>query len=95
MGLWILRKGILPPDGPLDVSGRHLSFFRERVCQHRQAPTMEAVENPILNSPPPYPQLIDAIAQIIGFWTAEFMPHGGQALYSSDAGRVSTPVAPS
>jgi hypothetical protein len=95
MSLWILCKGILPPDGPLDVSRRHLAFLRERVCQHRQALAMEAVEDPILNSPPPYPQLIDAIAQIIGFWTAEFVPHRGQALYSGDAGRVGAPVAPS
>ena len=95
MGLRILRKGILPPDGPLDVSGRHLAFFRQRVHQYRQALAMEAVEEPILDPPTPYPQLIDAIAQIVGFWAAQFVPQHGQALDPSDASRVGAPVASS
>src|SRR5712691_9478777 len=56
---------------------------------------MEAVEDPILHPPPPYPQLIDAIAQIVSFWAAEFVPQRGQALDPGDAGRVGTPVATS
>jgi len=31
MFLRILREGVLPPDGSLDVRGRHLTFFRQRV----------------------------------------------------------------
>src|SRR5215471_11346823 len=74
MGLWIRRKGVLAPDSPLDVRGRHLAFFRQRVCPHREALAMAGVKDPILDPPPPYPQLIDAIAEVIGLWTAEFVP---------------------
>src|SRR5712692_8683755 len=88
MGLRILCKGVLAPDGPFDVHGRHLAFFRQRVRQHRQALAMEEGEDPILDPSPPSPQLIDAIAEVIGLWAAEFVPQRSQALNPGDAGRA-------
>jgi hypothetical protein len=38
---------------------------------------MEEIKDAILDQPPPDPQLIDAIAEIVSFWAAEFVPQHG------------------
>src|ERR1017187_4606026 len=70
----------LSSQSPLDIGTRHVVFFCKSVAQDRQAPSVEEIENPVVHSALPYPQLVDAVPEEVGKRSPQFMPKNSQAL---------------
>jgi hypothetical protein len=82
---WISLEGLFSPDGALDVAVRNLPFRGQSVGQYGDVLTVKEIENPVVHATTPGSKLINAVAQVISLWPAQFMPSLGQA---PDAGHA-------
>ncbi len=89
----ITRKSRFSPDGPLDIRRGHLAFFRQSVDQDGDIFPVKAIEYPILDTPVACSELMDSVAEVIGFWAAELMAHRRQALDTGDTFRLGAPLS--
>ena len=89
----ITRKSCFSPDGPLDIRRGHLTFFRQSVGQDGDVFPVKAIEHPMLDTPVACSELMDIVAEVIGFRAAELMAHRRQALDTGNTFRLDAPLS--
>ncbi|ODS53514.1 MAG: hypothetical protein ABS36_12800 [Acidobacteria bacterium SCN 69-37] len=72
MSLGVLNEPSSVTDRAIDLSRRNDVLLGTSVAQDR-ATFMEEIENPVMHVAMSHPQFIDVIAQIIRFWTSQFV----------------------
>ncbi len=55
------------------------------MCQNRDVASMKEIQHPIVHTPAPDSQLVDAIPQKVRMRTPEFMPERSQEQYTGKA----------
>ena len=84
MAIRIVSEMSLASDRTVDFSRRNYILFRASVAQDRAA-LMKEIENSVMNVAVPHPQFIDVIAQVVGFWTPQFMSAFGEPFDANHA----------
>jgi hypothetical protein len=90
----IVRKGVFSPAGVLKVRLWDPSLFGQRMRQDGHVAAMKEVQDTIIDVPLPCPQLVEAIAYVIGFGAAELVSGFGKPLNARDAFGIRSAVAP-
>src|SRR5665213_2713359 len=82
---WIGGKSVFAGDGSFDVGRRHSGFLRQTVDDDGNRLSMEKEKQPVIDRAKMYAQLMDAIAQIVGFPAAQFVTVESQTAEGSPA----------
>jgi hypothetical protein len=80
MARWILFECPFAPNGQINFARGHSLFFGDPMRQHRRDSSVKKVEHPIVNPLEAYTELINTIAQIIGFRSTELVSEFSETL---------------
>jgi hypothetical protein len=80
MARWILFESPFAPNGQVNFARGHSLFLGDPMRKHRRDGSVKKVEHPIMNPLEAYTELINTIAQIIGFRSTELVSEFSETL---------------
>lgn len=87
-------KGDFASERPRDIRGGDLTLFGERMDQDGHIAAMKEIQDTVIDTPLPCPQLIEALTDDVRLGTPELMAGFRQAPQADDAFGIGPAIAP-